>query len=945
MSRSDSPRPLRRRDQALLERDDELAAIAYLIEEANAQRAGLGLIEGAAGIGKSMLLAEGRRRAQEAGFRVLAGRGGELERDFSFGVVRQLFEPVLVDPRDRAELLSGAAAAESVFAPPSEADRPGAGDVSFATLHGLYWLTLNLTAKQPLLLAIDDLHWCDPPSLRFVAYLLRRLEDVPALVLATLRPADPGADAALLAEIAADPMATSLAPRPLSLSAATAIVRDRLGPEAADTFCVACHRATGGNPLLLHELLRALRTEGVRPEAASVSLVEALGPRAGGRAVLLRLARLPPEAVAVARATAVLGDGATVSEVAALADLPIEGAAGATGTLAQAEILRPEPPLGFVHPLVRETIHRDLPPGELEVAHARAAGLLSEARASPERVAAHLLLAPPRARREVVETLRAAAGRALNAGGAESAAAYLRRALEEPPPEKERAEVLLELGLAEAMGSAPTAAEYLRDAYEAQTEPEARGRAAAALTQALTFTRPPDEAVAVARQAAAELPPELSDLRQTLEAQELSATIFGADDAGMDERFERARTVGAGEGLGARMLAAAAAQHWALTGGSADECVRLSLAALADDELIRADPGFFSVIASVPLVLADRDEALEVFDAMRIEAHRTGSLFASLSLDLWRGFALLQRGDLVEAEASLREGIDKVELWGAGGGAANAFAAAFLARALVERGDLPGARRALGRGGDPHPHSIGANWWRRSELELLIAEGRNEEAVRGADEYTAHLGRRTNPAFGPWRSLKAVALDRLGRREEAIALAREELDPARRWGAPGTVGRSLRILAELERANGLGHLEEAVGALEGTPARLEQAKVLASLGTTLRLARRPSDARELLRRALELAEVCGAGPLAERARSEIYASGGRPRSTALSGVASLTPSERRVVDLAAEGESNRDIAQALFVTPKTVEIHLTRAYRKLDVGSRRELAAALERAA
>lgn len=247
MNRSDSPRPLPRRDQALLERDGELSAIAYLIEEAAAQRAGLGLIEGAAGIGTSRLLAAGRRRAEGAGFRVLAARGEELERDFSFGVVRQLFDPALVDPHDRAELLAG------LLPPPRRCSprrvrRIALAPVtfSFATLHGLYWVTLNLTAEQPLLLAIDDLHWCDRPSLRFVAYLLRRLEDLPALVLATLRPAEPGADAALLAEIAADPMATSVVPRALSLSAAGAIVRDRLGPEAADAFCVACHRATGG---------------------------------------------------------------------------------------------------------------------------------------------------------------------------------------------------------------------------------------------------------------------------------------------------------------------------------------------------------------------------------------------------------------------------------------------------------------------------------------------------------------------------------------------------------------------------------------------------------------------------------------------------------------------------------------------------------------------------
>jgi DNA-binding CsgD family transcriptional regulator len=199
-----------------------------------------------------------------------------------------------------------------------------------------------------------------------------------------------------------------------------------------------------------------------------------------------------------------------------------------------------------------------------------------------------------------------------------------------------------------------------------------------------------------------------------------------------------------------------------------------------------------------------------------------------------------------------------------------------------------------------------------------------------------------NPAAGPWRSLEAQALDRLGRREEALAVAEEELALARAWGAPWTVGRALRVLGTLRRADGLDLLEEAVQVLEGSPARLEHAKALAAAGSAHRLARRPTEARDPLRRALELAEACGAAGLAEHIRSELYAAGARPRSAALSGPESLTASERRVADRAAAGETNRDIAQALFVTPKTVEVHLSSAYRKLGIRSRRELAAALQ---
>jgi DNA-binding NarL/FixJ family response regulator len=171
--------------------------------------------------------------------------------------------------------------------------------------------------------------------------------------------------------------------------------------------------------------------------------------------------------------------------------------------------------------------------------------------------------------------------------------------------------------------------------------------------------------------------------------------------------------------------------------------------------------------------------------------------------------------------------------------------------------------------------------------------------------------------------------------------AAEEVELARRWGAPGELGRTLRMLGTLEREGGLDHLREAVDLLAGSPARLEHAKALAALGSALRRFRKPTDAREPLRLALELAAACGAAALAEDVRTELYATGARPRQAAASGVGSLTAAELRVVNLAADGQTNRDIAQTLFVTPKTVEVHLSNAYRKLGISSRRELAGAL----
>ena len=199
-----------------------------------------------------------------------------------------------------------------------------------------------------------------------------------------------------------------------------------------------------------------------------------------------------------------------------------------------------------------------------------------------------------------------------------------------------------------------------------------------------------------------------------------------------------------------------------------------------------------------------------------------------------------------------------------------------------------------------------------------------------------------NPAYVPWRSQAALTLRELGRTEEARELAREELALSRGWGAPRTVGMSLRALGLVEGGHaGELLLREAVEVLAGSPARLEHARALIDLGALLRRGNSRSEARKLLRQAVELAHRCGATALVTRGNEELAATGAHPRTILLSGLDALTASERRVAQMAADDLSNKEIAQALFVTVKTVEQHLGRVYRKLDISSRRELAAAL----
>ena len=188
-------------------------------------------------------------------------------------------------------------------------------------LHGLYWLAANLAERQPLLIAVDDLQWCDTPSLEWLGYLVRRLEGTPIVAAVTFRPAEVEADPVLVDELTDDPLSALLRPAPLSLAAAERLTEEILGSPPDPEFAAACLAASGGNPLLLRELLEGLSAEGVAPTTAEAPRVQEIGPGAVSRSVRRRLRHLPAEAQALARAIAVLGDGADIELVAELAGL------------------------------------------------------------------------------------------------------------------------------------------------------------------------------------------------------------------------------------------------------------------------------------------------------------------------------------------------------------------------------------------------------------------------------------------------------------------------------------------------------------------------------------------------------------------------------------------------------------------------------------------------
>jgi tetratricopeptide (TPR) repeat protein len=612
----------------LLERDAELAAVEALIGGRGSSR--LIAIEGPPGIGKTSLIHEARVRGQAAGMLVLSARGSELESTFSFGIVRQLFEPFLVrlPEQERAEILSGAAELSTPLFEPSQLVAEQSGDGPLSRLHGLYWLAANISARQPLLLAVDDLHWSDHASLRWLAYLLPRLESLDVSIVVGLRPSEPGEDAVLLLQMVSDPEAAVIRPTPLSATATARLVRQTLSADADDAFCAACYEITGGNPLLLRELRNAILAEDVAPSGANIPRVRELAARAGSRALSARLSRLAPDATSLAQAVAVLGDDVPLRQAAALAGLDEEAASRSLDDLARVDILRPRPPLAFVHPLIRAAVYDTLTLVERGDAHRRAARLLTAAQAEPERVAAHLLLVSPASDATVVDSLREAARSARTRGASENAVAYLRRALAEPPADGERVDLLLELGAAEALVDGQAAAEHLTEAHALIQDPRQRAEVAVLLGRQLDYLHHFDESIAVFTVALDDIAGTDDELERLLTAGLISIGV-GLPPKLRDDVSRRLAPLRSGSGeatLGEKLLLALLAIYDARIGKPADHCVALARRALAGGTLLKAENSSEALqCAGIVIALADLEGALELFDDVLTEARLRGS--------------------------------------------------------------------------------------------------------------------------------------------------------------------------------------------------------------------------------------------------------------------------------------------------------------------------------
>ncbi|MGW0315104.1 AAA family ATPase [Streptomyces flavidovirens] len=948
-------------ESRLLEREDELRRIGAAIAGARAGRGTVLVLEGAAGVGKTRLLRAATELAAESDMAVVSARGGQLETEFAFGVARQLFETVLTaaEAGEREVLLEGAAAPAAWLLGGGRADRlgepVGGGDRSFAALHGLYGLTAKLAARAPLLIVVDDAHWADVPSLRFLGYLARRVHGLPVLLMVAVRPEDPGAHGLLLTELVAGPEVDVVRPGPFTLDAVQTLLQDAFAAAPLDPrFVRGCRTTTGGNPFLLTQLIGALHARGAQPTSAAVEQVGEMGLETVSRWINLRLAGLPPSATALAAAVAVLGDGADVVQAARLAGLDPGSCDDAVDGLVSMSILRGADGLAFVHPLVRWAIYARLPPRRRARGHRDAARLLWHEGSAVERVASHLLAAAPTGDAEVVEILLDAARSATRKGAPDLAVRYLKRALAEPAHDMSRPELLRELGAAEqSAGQFTAAAEDLRAALECTDNIAAKIEIGFRLRTALVWS---DRAHEVA--------PALDGLiadateRDSEGALLLEAAVAGAlqvdlsTPRGLRDRVRQVVAPAfAGEPVPPHISSLAAVEAL-FANEPAARVLRLAEEAARGRYQV---PAFarapMSAQIFVALIFAEGHSlARRLLDDEVEDARRHGSAAQFLNAAVLRSMLFHRLGMLAEADADARAALEAAHLHpgtrptGSGPPAHSLhapIAVAVLVDTLIERGKIGDAERLLTETGlaDADSPLLLFSFLIGTRARLRAAQGRTAEAI---DQLLA-LGSRlegavVTPGIVPWRSQAALALAAADA-GAAHRLACEELELARVFGAPRTLGVALRAAALTASPNErVDLLREAVAVIEDPPARLEHARSLVELGAVLRREGRRAEARTALERGMDGAWSCGATALAQRAREELHAIGARPRRQALSGVDALTGAERRVADLADQRLTNRQIAEALAISLPTVETHLRHVFQKLGIRSRRQLA-------
>ncbi|MFF2746396.1 LuxR C-terminal-related transcriptional regulator [Kitasatospora sp. NPDC058048] len=894
----------------LLERDEVLGMTATA---AAAVRAGSGrsvlLSAPVAGRGRTAALeAIVRQQADGDAMRVGRARGVPEETAFPFGLVRQLFAD------DEAVPFSA----------------PGGPDEQ-RLFHRLVTRLARSAAERPALLAVDDLHHADEPSRRWIGYLARRIADIPVLLVAT--------ECADRSGPAAFPPATgvSVALHPLSVSAVIRIARAAGLEQKAVVTCV---EAGVGNPALVRALVADLG-DGPLPRPPSAR------SHSRYRDTIADWLR---------RADPCLRHACLAVVVAAEEGMPagpgllrrLSGLCTSRRPPGERSVRRLSRLLS--HPLAREAVLAAAEPEEVAELHTRMAELLDESGAPATAVASRLLRVDRPSEVWMARSLADAAEEAMRAGQVAESAAYLRHALSGPLDPDRRAALCLRLGALELPNNATAGIRRLHTGLELHTDLRERATAATALSAALVAGRDPDTALRVLHQVSRAADDD--ELVQVLQA--LGALVSSHDSDAWRGAVAGLRALAPTVPPAIEPLVCGLITEYEAGAGlrSAAEVlarVRPRLAVPVDPRLRTAWLGS----AATLLQWADRLEEARELTGLCLPVPPVPPDLTDVGLQ-----CLLS----VRAEAALWAGeFDRVIAENAALVAATAgqgvrlpHLAAMVATALCETGRRAGAWEAAALAG---PSGSDRSWeWNELSYTRALLHAADGDWQAALDDYLrcgAGQSARdfVSPVATPWRSGAALALVRLGRREEARELAEEELRHARTWGTARTVGRALRAYAATVGGRlALCSLTEGAELLRPASAPVELVEILVDLGRAQLGAGNGRKGRDTLREAHAVARRLAApapqagasaavGRLLGLTQEALREGGVRNRD----GGHALTPAERRVAELAAAGHTNAQISSALCLTRRTVETHLTNAYRKLRIARRTQLVAVLER--
>ncbi|MFE9403244.1 ATP-binding protein [Streptomyces sp. NPDC006530] len=937
--------------RTLFERDEELLVFDSMLNDlcgraggGSAANGGLLAIAGSAGLGKTTLVAEVRRKAAARGCTLLAARGSEQEEGVAFHVVRQLVQPVLAATTE-AEHRKILGSWYDIVAPAVGliAGQSGVSPDPQGVRDGLDWLVTRFAVQYaPVVLVVDDAHWADEETLAWLSSFALRAGDLPLLIVVAYRPEELPRHAAEFRRLAMRHGSRPLDLSPFTPAAVSDLVRGVLGDGGDELFARECWALTAGNPYEAVELVARIRDRGIKPQYANAGELRELASAVRGSGLIERLERLGPSAVRLTWAVAVLGTDADREMAAGVAGLGAEEMADAVERLRDARILAAPAEgsnrLDFFHPLVGTAVYRAIPAAMRVAMHGQAAFAVTEAGLGATAAARHILEMHPENDRWAVRQLRSAARDYLRAGAPDAARRCLSRALREPPALEERAEVLYELGCSALLNEPATTVNHLKAALEEpELAPELREAVTYRLAQALAHTDRMAEAAALVAAEAKHSSSARTRLR--MQAETFQWNAFRADEEDSPTRSrslarlaEHLTTRGKAE----RYILGLRAWDAMVRGEPAETALRYAEEALEGGLPWTDDDWGFEVPVLVALTFMYCDQpgrADELFTQGIADCERKGWRGAHLSFGLTLlGYIKFHRGRLAEGEDLVHSGLRIADRVGQQI-PAQWFALGILIEILLARGRVQEAQELSDayNYGQVVPNAVVYPDSETVYSELLLARGLRtdaEERLRAVGRRLEPRGMR-NPMWCPWRPLLAQTIAHTDP-AEAAAIAQEGVEIARRFGTPGAIGRALHAAAKVASgADSLALMSEAVRQLERSPAAYELAQALVDHGAMLSRAGLPQDAADLLMRGLESAALCGADALAARAREELAASGLRPLQLRAVDSDSLTSQEKAVAERAAQGWENRRIAEDLGIKERTVELLLSGAFRKL----------------